>query len=256
MTRFPRPRPKMDPYIGTARSIAPVARDYFLPLPLEGIRVVFATDFHLRPSMDPDALLRPIADLKPDLLLLGGDYADRRDQALRLFDAMRALRPPLGIIGVLGNNDREAFDRPRDVARAMERFGGHLLVNESVSVAGLTIGGVDEYKRGSPRYKGLFPEGARNTVLLSHYPLLPEAPEDTWPDVMLSGHTHGGQFNLFGLTPYSVFFEFRRFRPALISGTARFHRTTLLVSKGIGTSRLPLRVGAEPEICLLQRATS
>jgi predicted MPP superfamily phosphohydrolase len=71
---------------------------------------------------------------------------------------------------------------------------------------------------------------------------------------MLSGHTHGGQFNLFGLNPYSIGFE--RFGdelppPAVVSGMMRFGPTTLLTSKGIGVSRIPLRIGVRPEIHLL-----
>ena len=68
---------------------------------------------------------------------------------------------------------------------------------------------------------------------------------------MLSGHTHGGQFNLFGLTPYAVGFErfgARCFPPLLVSGEADFGPRRVMVSKGIGSSRIPLRIGVHPEI--------
>ena len=68
---------------------------------------------------------------------------------------------------------------------------------------------------------------------------------------MLSGHTHAGQFNLLGLTPYSVGFE-RRFRHLAIRGLHRVGDMHLLVGSGIGVSRLPLRIGASPRIYLME----
>ena len=251
MSAFRRPRPRMDRCIATTRSIRPVLHTYRIPDCPENVRAVFAADFHLTARMDPDALLAPILEARPDLILLGGDFADDKPQALRLFEAMRALRPRLGIYCAIGNNDREAFDRPEDLARALDRFGARLLLNESTEIGGMMLGGLDEYKHGIPRYDSVFPDRKAWRLLLSHYPILPDAPREAWPNAMLSGHTHGGQFNLFGLTPYSLFFESARYRPALISGMESFGGMTLLTPKGIGCSRLPLRIGAEPEICLV-----
>ena len=69
---------------------------------------------------------------------------------------------------------------------------------------------------------------------------------------MLAGHTHGGQFNFFGLTPFAIGFERigsqRGLAPAMVSGARRFGQTMLVVSKGIGASRIPLRIGVRAEI--------
>ena len=221
---------------------------------LHGRTLLFASDFHLRPGMDAGWLAAQMSDAGADMILLGGDYADRREQALRLFDAFRALRAPLGIFAVAGNNDVEAFGGLAPLADAMRAFGAELLVNrgETVAVGGgsLRVAGVDEYRYGAPRFEGLFSEADGYRILLSHYPILPDGAA---PDLMLSGHTHGGQFNLFGLTPYGVGFERfgarRALAPAMVSGARRFGRTTLVVSKGIGASRVPLRVGVRPELC-------
>ncbi|MBQ6595430.1 MAG: metallophosphoesterase family protein [Clostridia bacterium] len=241
----------MDPVAVTPAGLVPALRTLALGEGPQGLRALFASDIHLRRNMDPDRLLAPLMKARADLVLLGGDYADDRRQALRLFEALRQLRPALGIYCCIGNNDREAFGTPEALARAVDRFGGRLLVNESVSVGSLAIGGLDEYKHGQPRYEGLFRDRGAYRILLSHYPILPKAEGDALPELMLAGHTHGGQFNLLGLTPYAVLFEGRKKRPALISGTARFGHMTLLVSKGIGMSRLPLRIGVEPEAHLL-----
>ena len=117
----------------------------------------------------------------------------------------------------------------------------------------LVIGGVDERKYGAPQYAGLFPAAASGSVyriLLSHFPCAPDAK----CDLMLSGHTHGGQFNLLGVTPYTVGFE--RVFPqnmAVLASAGLFETggMKLLVSKGVGASRIPWRVGVRPEIDLI-----
>ena len=76
----------------------------------------------------------------------------------------------------------------------------------------------------------------------------------TAADLVLCGHTHGGQFNALGLTPYSIGFERlygRRIAPLGVAGWQDADGARLLVSKGIGASRIPLRIGVRPEIELL-----
>ena len=77
------------------------------------------------------------------------------------------LSPPLGVYACLGNNDREL------PGFAQMLVGhAHLLVNESVFLEGLRLGGVDERKHGHPRAEAIFPhDGASARVLLSHYPV-------------------------------------------------------------------------------------
>lgn len=230
------------------------------PAFMRGLRALFVCDTHVRPdTRDEDirAFAARLKALSPDVLLLGGDYADHAKDALRLFDALAALRPPLGAFACVGNNDAEAWgDLPR-LGREMSRRGLRLLVNESVAIlrngGTLFIGGVDERKLGAPRAAGLYPDAPSPDVyrvLLSHYPCLPDAK----PDLMLSGHTHGGQFNLLGLTPFAVGFEqvFRRdMRPLAVAGLLDAGDMAMLVSKGVGASRIQWRVGARPEIDLL-----
>lgn len=253
---FPRP----DLYIGTAKSSRIACKEEALPgapEPVKGRRTLFITDVHLRPKVDPMPLRRMIDRAHADLILFGGDFADTRSEALRLFDALRGLSAPLGIFAVPGNNDTEAFGSPERLARALEAIGCRLLVNESVSLLGgtLTVGGVDEYRGGHPDCARIFPKSAGAKLLLSHYPILPRMPADALPDWILSGHTHGGQFNCLGLTPYAIGFERigkeGSLAPAQVAGIRRMGRTTLVVSKGIGTSRIPLRIGVRPEIHLL-----
>lgn len=218
---------------------------------LRGMRLLFVSDVHLRRQVS-DAQLAAFVDqlaaVDADLLLLGGDYAESPRDCRRFFRALGGAFFPLGAFAVPGNNDRES----RDELRAMAADGDvTLLVNESrrVTLPGgtLEIGGCDDHKYGVPRTADLFPANGGFRVLLSHFP----APPDCDCDLMLSGHTHAGQLRLFGLTPYSLGFE-REFHLLALDGLQRIGNMHLLVSGGVGVSRIPLRVNAEPEIHLVE----
>ncbi len=233
------------------------------PTFMRGLRALYVSDTHVLPrTQDADirALTDRIAALSPDILLLGGDYADNAGDALRLFDALSALRFPLGAFGCLGNNDAEAWQSPAALSEAMTGRGLRLLVNEAVTIpvkgGAIRLAGVDERKFGKPRAAGLYsdsPTPGVYRVLLSHYPTMP----DVKPDLMLSGHTHGGQFNLLGMTPFVFGFEQilrRDMRPMAVAGLLEAGGMKLLISKGVGASRIQLRMGVRPEIDLLSFA--
>lgn len=247
--------PRMDGYVGTAKMDRLRLQTHVLSgasKSVNGLRVVFASDVHLRPNVSPEPLIECIRSCEADIILFGGDFADRREQALRLFDALSGLTAPLGMYTAPGNNDAEAFGSMTVLRSALKNHGIRLLVNESVQMDGFCVGGLDEYKYGSPAKSGIFAHRSGYRILLSHYPVLPEESFD----LMLSGHTHGGQFNAFGLTPYAIGFEGiggkRRLSPAAVSGLHNIGGQKLLVSKGIGTSRIPLRIGVIPELHLLK----
>lgn len=219
------------------------------PAYLRGLRALFLSDVHLRPNT-PDAalgaLIAQMAACAPDLILLGGDYAESARDCLRFFEALRGLHPALGCFAAPGNNDRWT-----GLARFAARGEAALLINEARTIAlpggALSIGGVDEHKYGLPDSRDLFPAGAGYRILLSHFPVMP----DCACELMLSGHTHAGQFNLLGLTPYALKFE-RRYAMLAVRGQGMRGSMRYLVGNGVGVSRIPLRVGAEPQLYLLK----
>ena len=225
------------------------------PAALAGARAVYLADVHLRartPDAWLDGLLAEIGKLRPDLLLLGGDYAETPAQERRFFTALGACcRPPCGAYGVVGNNDREGFPEIADLRACMAAGGVRLLLNERLTVpvrgGRLAICGIDEEKHGEPQRENLFAgcEGADLRLLLEHMPRWPEESAD----LVLAGHTHGGQLNFLGLTPFSVGFEGTY---PVVRGAARQGGTTLLVTRGLGYSRLPLRVGVYPEYHVIE----
>lgn len=228
---------------------------------MRGLRALFVSDVHVlrrTTQADLDALTDRIAAVAPELLLLGGDYSDSMEGAVRFFRALGRVRPPLGSFGVIGNNDAEAWEgRLEELRERMAEAGCEMLVNGSVRLerhgGSLWVAGVDEHLHGNPSAVGLYPDRPQPGVfrlLLSHYPHMSEPA----PDLMLSGHTHGGQFNLLGLTPFAIGFERlsgKKPSPIAIEGFHRVGETRVFISKGIGASRLQLRAGVRPEIDLL-----
>lgn len=216
---------------------------------LAGMKLAFFSDIHASPRFSDaamEALLARVAALGADIVCIGGDFAEDEESLARLLRFFPLLSPPLGVYACLGNNDREL----PGFARMLEGHA-HLLVNESVFLEGLRLGGVDERKHGHPRPEAIFPhDGASARVLLSHYPVACDFGVGARPDLQLSGHTHGGQFNVLGITPYTFFFEPRRH--AWVSGECTLGGVRTIVSGGIGMSRVTLRVGAPPQVHLVR----
>ena len=218
---------------------------------LRGTRLLFVCDVHLRRSVDDgrlEALIDQIAGAGADMLLLGGDYAESSEDCRRFFRALRRAAFPLGVYAVPGNNDSESAPALREIAA---ESGVTLLRNEWRRVqlpnGALEIGGCDDHMYGEPRTAGLFSGDGAYRVLLSHFPTMP----DCECELMLSGHTHAGQFNLLGLTPYSLGFE-REFRLLAVRGLHEIGGMRLFVSNGVGVSRYPIRLGAQARITLVE----
>ena len=221
--------------------------------PLHGLRLVFFSDIHANPRFSTaalEALFAQIQALKPHIVLIGGDFAEDANSLSRLLHALKVVRPSLGIYGCMGNNDSELPE-----FSALVETHVRMLVNKSIRVqfgsGSLIIGGVDDYRHGTPDATGLFCETENAfRVLLSHYPLPVKYGNTPRADLQLSGHTHGGQFNILGLTPFSILFE--RTSHCWISGECVLEGVRTIVSNGLGMSRIPLRIGVPPQIHLVE----
>lgn len=222
---------------------------------MKPLRALFVSDVHLRSNVSDErlaALMDLISAQEADIILLGGDYAESTDDCLRFFEAFKGIQAPLGAYAVPGNND---IDSMPTLEATMTRAGVTLLNNRSVQVAFnggcIHLAGCDDHKYGSPRTRDIFPEkrdGYR--MLISHWPVQP----DCECELMLSGHTHGGQFNILGITPYSIGFELKH-KLLGVKGLKRIKDMRLLIGNGIGVSRIPMRIAAEPQIYLLNFVT-
>jgi predicted MPP superfamily phosphohydrolase len=241
----------------------PVLRRVAIALPdwPEGappVTVALASDIHLGGSaMDDERLARlldRIAAAGPDLALFAGDFISGHDPqtaihvAPGLTIAFRRLRPRLGTIAVLGNHDH--WTDPRRVSAALAAAGVTLLENRAVVRGPLAIGGVgDEYTHhdrvaATATQMRRLP-GAR--LMLTHSPdIAPTLPAEI--PLLLAGHTHCGQIMLPIRGAIAIPSRYgTRYRCGVIREGAR----TVIVTAGLGTSVVPLRFGAPPDVWLI-----
>lgn len=243
----------MDPYLHIGFDPMPSAEKLTIsPCPkfLRGFSFVFAADFHIRRSTKEshlEALTELIRSQSADMLLLGGDYGEDAGSTKRLFEHIAPLKFKYGTYACIGNNDKEAFGF--DMEGLRQALGVPLLLNEYVRVPVgngiLTIAGADERKYPLDLPKKRIPAVSKRpsyTILLSHYPQLPKLGIGASADLVLSGHTHGGQMNFFGLTPYSFVSTKNLIGHRTINGKR------IITCPGIGVSKLPIRLGVKPKI--------
>jgi uncharacterized protein len=221
-----------------------------LPPQFDGYRIVFITDTHVAPLLRPAFFKEVVAQsnrLDPDLVLLGGDFVTfEKDIPLMAHVLLTDLRGKDGIFAVLGNHDYWA--NGEKVRRVMEERGVKFIINNNVRLrrggAELALAGVDEIYRGEPDVEAAFQGIAGPCLALTHHPDLVEWVTDRRIDLMVAGHTHGGQirFPFFGSVVVPSRHEGRY--------AAGFHReghALMYVSRGIGAIP-PLRILCRPEL--------
>ena len=238
------------------RTYAFTVTDPELPSAFDGLRVAFISDVHLGPYVSR-AQVRRVVDrvdgLHPDLIVLGGDYAYRDAGAIRpAFAELKRLRAPLGVYGVLGNHDH--WLGAATTRSAMEAAGIRDLDNRGVwlerGTARIRLCGVDDLWEGRQDLPAALADAAPSdfVLLVSHNPDVAETLADGQADLLLSGHTHGGQVTIFGLwAPLLPSKYGQKYRAGLVDAGA----VTVLVTTGVGTTVVPFRFFARPEIALL-----
>ncbi|MBR4338536.1 MAG: metallophosphoesterase [Bacteroidaceae bacterium] len=225
-----------------------------VPQALDGYRIAFATDFHLASKFKERQLqgaVKALEALKPDVIMLGGDYQEGCEYVEPLFAALGSLTPPDGIYAVLGNND---FERCTDeIILSMQRHGIRLLDYTSDTLhAGLVVVGAP-YCTHPPLMQPLADRQHPDdyVIFLTHSPDIVESaalsPEHI--DLALAGHTHGGQITFFYIIAPETGSRYgRRF----LYGRRRTSRgVPVIVSRGLGTSRVPIRFCAPTDITLV-----
>ncbi len=234
-----------------------------LPTALDGLTIVYASDIHQGPFFTQgrvNALIAKINALNADLVLLGGDYAEDSDGAVAFFRSLPKIQARRLVAGVVGNHDRTIPENNLNTLQsAMLNAGVLPLVNatKDVRVGGsvLYLCGVDDYNNGYPQI-GQVAYSMREddlVIFLTHSPdNLPEAfltknSEGTtnWFDLALCGHTHGGQVTFLGKP---VFRTFTRASDRYLSGWIQENRADILVSNGVGTSWVPIRLFAPAQL--------
>ena len=239
-------------HLGATEATLPVAG---LPAALNGVRIALLTDLHHSALVGADDI-RAAVDLtlalRPDLIVLGGDYVSfaDRDYMGPVAELLAPLKAPQGVFAVLGNHDDD-----KNMPAALERHGFEVLKDDRTRVTlrgeALELAGIRFWTRRASEIHERVLRGARDTVLLlAHDPRrLTEGAMLNVPAV-LSGHTHGGQVVLPGVGALA------KARFPILEGLGRQNKTSIFVSRGIGTVYVPIRINCPPEVAMITlRAT-
>ncbi|WP_305042654.1 metallophosphoesterase [Geoalkalibacter sp.] len=219
------------------------------------LRFVQLSDLHIQ-SFAPyhRKVANLVNGLDADLILITGDFLDRERNLTAVRQFLELLRAPHGIFAVQGNWEYWARIEGENLRQAFARWGVTLLINEradlSLGNTPLSLLGLD-YPSPADALKTLQSQAdpARVNLLLSHVPAFAHELLDGRIDLLLSGHTHGGQVRLPGVTPFYL----PRFSEPFVAGLYRVGPDTpLYVNRGIGTSLLPVRFLCPPEITLFE----
>jgi predicted MPP superfamily phosphohydrolase len=222
----------------------------------DGYRIAFFTDPHLSPIVPRWWVERAVErtlELGADLIALGGDFVDDDPHFVSAIgDILRPLRAPDGVVAVLGNHDH--YVDAAGVRAQLVAAGVRELFNTSVLLVRgedrIAIGGVGDLQCDVIDFARTFtavPAGVPR-VVLSHDPdVFGYWPDTVRLDLMLSGHTHGGQAWLPVLGPPFVPSQFG-FR--YLQGLIRDGQRQLYVSRGVGASGVPVRWKCPPELTL------
>jgi predicted MPP superfamily phosphohydrolase len=232
--------------LSVTRETVPVAG---LPPTLAGLRIGLMTDLHRSQLVSHEDVARAVSVLMselPDLIVLGGDYVtwgDRRYVGPSA-EALAALSAPHGVHAILGNHDDD-----HDMPLALAKSGVHVLKDARARLTirheAVDLVGIRFWTKRQVDIAALLRGAAPMTVLLAHDPRrLTEAAALDVP-LVLSGHTHGGQVVL----PVVGAIAAQKF--PVVSGLARREKTTMFVSRGVGTIYVPVRINCPPEVAVL-----
>jgi uncharacterized protein len=229
-----------------------------LPPALDGLRLVQLSDVHAGCFLD-EASLEPVVALaracEPHLLLVTGDLITRTvDDIRELGGAFARIPAPLGAFAVFGNHDYRGR-RECHLAASLRRQGVTVLRNATARVAHggavIAIGGLEDLEESKGADLQAVLAGLRGdeavAVLLCHHPDIVDALPPGRFHLVLSGHTHGGQLLLPGVTALV-----RRWLTHRIRGDFAVPGGGLLhVNRGVGVLILPFRFRARAEVCCL-----
>lgn len=226
-----------------------------LPKKLDGFRLIHLSDIHHSPFTNLEHISRAVKvsnRLKPDLFVLTGDYVSHDAEYIEpVAKVLGELKAEGGTFACLGNHDH--WTDADAVTNSFRANGITVLNNEGLRFeardASFWLAGVDDYMVGKTdlpsALRGSFPDEMK--LLLAHNPIIFRQAARYGVDLVLSGHTHGGQVKI--RDKERKLFPRRR---RLSNGLHQLKDSQIYITRGIGTVVLPVRYQCPPEISLIE----
>lgn len=257
---------------GAAEALAVTRSERVLPLrglpdACVGLRIAHVSDLHLgAPGVNAAAARRAVGLVQqaaPDLIAITGDLRTHPRGTDDLLEVLGGLDAPLGVFATLGNHDvgevRDPFSRTGELPD-LAAVGVHLLRDETIVIehggARIAVSGVDPHR---PRHvpnglAGGWPAADGDLhLVLAHYPDVFDGAPDDAAALILAGHLHGGQICL----PWPTGrIRFSQLGERFADGIYQRDALAMHVSRGVGTTFVPFRLFARPEVSILELAAA
>lgn len=221
-----------------------------LPASFNDFKIVQLSDLHGKKFPDKK-LVKIINHQKPDIVIITGDIFDR-DKKIQLDyakDVFQGIHPPYGAFFVFGNNDYY-LDREK-ICQQLKSFGIKVLANENhlISLKGQdlwVIGVEDPVTRRANLEEAMTGIKKGPKILLAHSPEVIYKAEKKGIDLILAGHTHGGQIYVPFMPRYLP--HIKKSYRSYISGLYKTQTTQVYVNPGLGEGEIPLRFMVRPQV--------
>lgn len=227
-----------------------------LPAALNGLTIGLISDIHSGPYMSKeeiDEYVKALNSLQPDIVFVPGDFVTMLQKEIYpVIESLSELKARYGVYGCLGNH--EFYSRaPDDITKRLEDAGVKMLRNENVTVNvkghKLALIGIDDLGHGDnfPAARQTVPLDALK-ILMTHKPYFFPRAAEAGMDLVLAGHTHGGQVVFvkvgdFALAPATIVSKY-------VAGLYEIGDSLMYVSRGVGTIGVPFRINCPPEVTL------
>ena len=227
-----------------------------VPKSFHGFKIAFISDLHYKSLFQKEELfnlVRLLNEQKADVLFMGGDFHEGCEFIPEVFAELAKVKMPYGIYGVLGNNDYEVCYEQG--IKEMERYGMAVLEHKVDTIYKgkdyILVSGIrnpfDLKKNGISPTLSLNPDDF--VLLLTHTPDYAEDVSIRNTDLVLAGHTHGGQVRILGYAPIIPSKYGQRFLTGLKYTTSGY---PIIITNGLGTSQVNMRLSSPSEIVIIK----
>ena len=217
---------------------------------LAGLKIVFASDFHIKPfeTFRLKRIVKAINKQNADIVLLGGDYVNGHKKGMsmtiyKIAEELEKIHSKYGTYAVIGNHD--GWQGKEECITELEKHNIKVLFNENKCFEKFCIAGVDDLQTGVPDIGKALSNITKPVILITHTPdIMPDVPYSV--NLTLAGHLHGGQIRLNQALITPSIYGNKYANGYLIDKGKKIYTT-----KGLGTSILPVRFNCPPEIAVI-----